>query len=53
MLVLARLLFLTVAAGALGVTPAAAQLSWEREGSPVVGPENGSLVVVGGAMRSP
>ena len=53
MLVLARLLFLTIIAGALGVIPAASQLSWERAGSPVVGPENGSLVVVGGAMRSP
>ena len=53
MLVLARLLFLTIIAGALGVIPAASQLSWERAGTPVVGPENGSLVVVGGAMRSP
>lgn len=30
-----------------------AQQPWERTGTPEVGPENGSLFVVGGAMRSP
>ena len=42
----------SAAFGGLGA-PAAAQQPWERTGSPVVGPENGSLVVVGGAMSSP
>lgn len=37
---------------AFGTVPAAAQFQ-QQAGPPRVGPENGSLVVVGGAMRSP
>ncbi len=37
---------------ALGTVPATAQFQ-QQAGPPRVGPENGSLVVVGGAMRSP
>ena len=38
--------------GCLAASPLAGQVQQEPEG-PVVGPENGSLVVVGGAMQSP